>query len=91
MNQRFCFFLNQRSCTIFSDSEDGCAIMLCIQVMKGVGDALVPDSEKISSNINELEVHFDPAKYVLNVTTIHILSYVYRPCMVISQQSALLT
>jgi len=32
------------------------------QVMKGVGDALVPDSEKISSNINELEVHFDPAK-----------------------------
>lgn len=31
--------------------------------MQGVGDALVPESERIASNINDLEVKFDPAKY----------------------------
>ena len=32
------------------------------QVMSGVGDKLVPESERIASNVNELEVGFDPAK-----------------------------
>ena len=32
------------------------------QVMQGVGDALVSESERIASNINDLEGTFDPAK-----------------------------
>ena len=33
-------------------------------MLDGVGDALVPESERIASNVNDLEVDFDPAKWV---------------------------
>ena len=32
------------------------------QVLSGVGDALIPESERIASNVNDLEVGFDPSK-----------------------------
>ena len=37
-------------------------LVLYSQVMSGTGDALVPESERIASNVNELEVDFDPSK-----------------------------
>ena len=33
------------------------------QVLSGVGDALIPESERIASNVNDLEVGFDPSKW----------------------------
>jgi hypothetical protein len=33
-----------------------------MQVMAGLGDPIVPDSVRISSDINDLEANFDPVK-----------------------------